>query len=474
MKTKFLLTTGASVLVAVILVIGFISGNRQHVAPPQAASVTSSPSQQENRESAPPLDPRTGDALKAALAETDSARRQELLKQWADTVDPAQMAELLSRMDSMVKGGQASEVRHVLLLSWIQRDKLGMATWFGNRNAVDALHAESRDLLVKALVGGKPGESLSWMETSLPESERQELYGPFFRQWTMSDPVAATARLRQLSEASPGKAAVWDNLIAQIAGQWATTDLSGALAWTKALPDGAAKSQALVQVSYQWARRDPQAAALYAVQQKDQALFDAVAGTWAGNDPRSAAAWAYGLPAGEGRNTAITTATTVWAQTDPKAAAAYVAGLSTEDAKNQGKLVIVSAWAYQDPAAAAKWVGQFPEGTIRGLALEQVASTWAQDNSDQASQWLQQLPKGLSRDVAVSAFCKVIDATDPDISFKWAGTISDTTMRNQKLESAAVAWLETNPAAARQSIVQSSLPENIKQQLMASVPQKGN
>jgi len=474
MKTKFLLSAGVGLAVVAVLAIGFIDGNERKATPSQGTSVSSSPSPQESREPTPQLDPRTGDLLKAALAETERTRRQELLKQWAETIASEQMADLLSRMDSMVSNGQALEVRQVLLSSWIQRDKLGMATWFGNRNAVDALHAESRDLLVKALMEGKPGESLSWMEKSLSESERQELYGPFFRQWTNSDPVAAAARLRQLSEASPAKAAVWESLIAQVAGQWATTDLSGALAWTKALPDGTAKAQALMQVSYQWAKRDPQAAALYAAQQKDPALFDAVAGTWAGIDPRGAAAWAYGLPAGEGRNTAITTTTTVWAQTDPKAAAAYVAGLSTEDAKNQGKLVIASAWAYQDPAAAAKWVDQFPEGTIRGLALEQVASTWAQDNSDEASQWLQRLPKGLSRDVAVGAFCKVIDATDPDVSFKWAETISDTAIRNQKLESAAASWLATNPSAARQSIIQSSLPENIKQQLMADVPQKGN
>jgi hypothetical protein len=131
-------------------------------------------------------------------------------------------------------------------------------------------------------------------------------------------------------------------------------------------------------------------------------------------------------------------------------------------------------WANTDAPKAAKWVEQFPEGAAQEQAFEQVVNAWAVSNAGEASQWLQHLPENRSRDSAVIAFCSVIDGTDPAASFKWAETISDESIRNQRLQRTAESWLMESPAAARQYIARSNLPGDIKKQLLSAAASSGS
>ncbi len=452
MSTKSILLPCSGLLALGLLGTVFIKVSNRAAAPPSEASVLNS------------AKPQSGDhthnlaveqksirasqvSLQAALAETDPARRRELLGQWADSMATGMIEDFLASIESMTSPEMRSEIRQALLSSWTRRDLPGMAGWFGKRNAADEMHQEARELLTQTLAGRAPADGFSWMEKSLPEAVRQELYGSFFRQWANTDPTAAAAKLRQLAEMSPG-VPVWNDLIGQVVAQWANTDLNRAVAWTKALPEGPDKARILVQLSYRWVESDPRAAATYASTQNAPDLLKVVVGKWAENDPRTAADWANGLPAGGERKGAIVSMAASWAQKDPQAAAAYVGGLSAEDAKTPAALAVVAVWANANPAEAAKWVAQMPEGAVRELALGQLMSAWTGSSAEGASQWLKKLPATHLRDAAVNAYCTVMDATDPVASFEWAKIISDEALRTQRIESAATAWAEMNPAMA--------------------------
>jgi hypothetical protein len=412
-------------------------------------------------------------ALAAALAETDPERRQERLRQWADSIGTGAMEQTLLGLAWSKDPGMRSDACQALLSSWADRDMPGLAGWFAARNAADALHQQARDALVWNFGQRDPSGMFAWMEKTQPESVRHELYAPFFRQWAGTDPAAAAAKLRQQAEASPEKAAFWNDLIGQIAAQWAQADLNGALAWTQALPKGEAKARALEQVAYLWAESDPQAAAACAARENNAALYKAVASTWAMKDPASAAAWALRLPAGEGKDSAAAGVAALWAQKEPAAAATYANSLPEGGARHQARIAVAAMWADADAPKAAQWVEQFPEGFTREQALTQVIRAWAGANAKDAGQWLQRLPQTRSRDAAVTAFCGVIGGTDPAISFKWAETIQDQEIRQQQLEQTASSWLRKNPADARKAIAQSSLSVALKKQLLGSVPQNG-
>jgi hypothetical protein len=389
-------------------------------------------------------------SLRAALEEADTARRRVLLRQWADSLDVSAIRNFIAGIESATSPDLRVEIRLALLSSWSRRDVPGMADWFGTRDAADEMHQEARELLTQALVRHEPAMGFEWMEKSLPEAVRHELYGSFFRQWAGVDPAAAAAHLRHLSEASPG-IPVWTDLIGQVVSQWAGADLKGAVAWTMTLPDGPDKSRVMMQLSDRWVQSDPNAAAAYAGAQHAPALLNAVVGKWAEIDPRNATAWANTLPVGAERSGALISAATTWTQKEPQAAATYVGGLSAEDEKARATLAVAAVWATADPAEAAKWVERFPEGTVREEAVAQLLGTWAERNLDAAGQWLRNLPDTRSRDVAVSAFCTVLESADPVASFAWAETISDKSIREQRIESAALAWMDRHPDAGAQN-----------------------
>ena len=371
------------------------------------------------------------DALRTALAKENSVRRGELLQ------------------------------------VWVERDPGAALAWFeGQTGAADGLHQQVRDLLAQTLArNGRPDEVLVWMQQSLPKSIRQELYAPFFREWTRSDAATSTDRLAQLATSSPS--AAWNDLLAQAAVQWAGADLDRAMAWAESLPEGQAKSQALAQMSWQWTEADPLAAAAYAAGHDNPAMLRNVAAKWGETDPVAAVAWLAGLPDGDARNRAVESLVPVWAQKDPVAAATYAAGIAPDETQSKAVGAVVAVWAETQPAQAAQWVRQFPEGSARDQAVEQLMNCWAGINTTQAALWLQSIPNTHSRDVAISAFSSALDQTAPDVAFQWASTIADQTLRDRQLQNSARVWLQKNPVPARASILQSSLPDNIKEQLLA-------
>lgn len=413
------------------------------------------------------LSPTKRTNLKKQPAVLPSADSGKLLREWADSILISAIEVTLAELDD-------AEARRVLLSSWSARDLPGMAIWFANRNAADELHQEARDRLVQVLSEHDPAAMFGWMERYLPASAVEELAGPFFLNWADSNPSGAAAELRRLVTTTKMESPVWNNVLSQFAAQWSGNDLPHALSWVQALPDGAAKSRALVQVSYRWAAKDPLAAANYAAERNDAALISAVAGTWAERDPKSATTWAFRLPPGERQMTALTTALAVWAQLTPKTAAAYADTLPAGELSDQARITVASNWAYTDPGNAAKWAEQFAEGPAREKAFEQLANSWGLSNADETSRWLQRLPSTNSRNQAVSAFCEVIGATSPDVAFEWAETISVESLRHQRMEQAAIFWLQSDPTAARQFIARSSLPAGVRDQLVADVPGRRN
>jgi len=478
MKTGLIVSLSAFITVASIFLAANVFWDRdlheaaQKTLPPIVADV-GNPGKQTAESSSPQPLATLSDSnfdstdLQAALAETDPAKRKTLLDQWAASIDIGTIATTLERTPLFVNDQFQLAVRGALLSSWSERDLGGMIKWFGGRAAADQLHQEARDELVRSFDQRDPNEMLDWMQKKLGRASRNELYGPFFRQWAESDPAAAGAKLHQLDGASPVNSAFWNDLLGQVVAQWASSDLHGAISWSQSLPDGPAKSQALLQLSYRWAETYPVAASAYAATQDDPALLRNITSIWAAKDSRSALAWASRLPAGEGRTAAVSSAVAVWAQTSPETALTYASKLPGDGLRNQAIAAALSIWADTKPALAAQWTEQLPEGPLRDEAMGKVLESWAGIRPDQASQWIQTLPPTPSRNSAVSIFCEQVNSTNPDMAFQMAATITNEATRNQAMERAAIQWIGKDPVAARNSIIQSTLPSNIKEQVLA-------
>ncbi len=158
----------------------------------------------------------------------------------------------------------------------------------------------------------EPAAALEWV-TSFPASDRKRttiLPGDaadtllkVFQNWVTADPTTAG----QWAEALP-PGETRDQVQAQRARALSTLgDLAGAAHVLSTLnpPD----SKALSEVARQWAQRDPQAAADWAIAQpssplQSQALASVVA-TWASDDPERVANWVAQFPPGEARDRSV-------------------------------------------------------------------------------------------------------------------------------------------------------------------------
>ena len=76
------------------------------------------------------------------------------------------------------------------------------------------------------------------------------------------------------------------------------------------------------------------------------------------------------------------------------------------------------------------------------------------------------LPAGGSRDAAVAKFSSQVVATDPDGADQWAESISDPQARQTQVAAVLQKWMQADPTNASVAVQKSSLPANLKTQLL--------
>jgi hypothetical protein len=382
--------------------------------------------------------------LRTLLNESDPARRQTLLLEWADKIPSELLASLLDELHTIADAHLRNEARQALLYSWTSRDLVAVAKWFGTLGPAHDLQQEGRDQLVAALLQCNHDDVIAVLQSSLPPTTSQQLYGPYFRGWAGTDPVAAGAKLVALARAEKGNPHLWHDLISQVAANWVETDAPAALTWVKSLPASPAKTKAEIQTAYRWTELDPVAASAYAADAKNLQLVKIVAGKWAETSPSDALRWAQNLPDGAVQARALSGAATSWAQSDPQAAARYAAAIEPLVQRVDVTTAIASAWAFSDPQAAGAWV--------------------------------QALPADASRDSAIGVLCDALRFTAPDQAFTWARALADPALHDSAVARVAIAWLKQEPAAARDAITRSTLTEELKASIFAQAtpPRRGS
>lgn len=321
--------------------------------------------------------------LPAGSDDPSAANDRECLRRWADGIETTAMPAKLERIQRL-DSARREALREALLFSWTGRDLVAVARWVGTLGPAHALQQEGREQLVLALLQCDPEQVVPALRESLPEATSRELLGPYFRALGGASPAAAAGMLARLAASERRNPTLWHDLGAQVAAQWIAVDPSAAIAWVRSLPEGGGKSAALLQTSYRWTKVDPVGASAYAATSEDLRFVRAVAGKWAETAPSAALAWARTLPAGSARTEALSGAGAIWAQSDPQAAAAYVSGLGDTAMRADLATAVAGAWAFSDPRAAGAWVQGLPADASRDAALVALANALRFGASDHA------------------------------------------------------------------------------------------
>jgi len=303
---------------------------------------------------------------------------------------------------------------------------------------------------------------------SLPEGDKIAALERFAGSLVDSDPQMARDVVTALPPTDGARQAQ-----VEVARSMVEEDPEKALAWAGGLETERARIEATSAALTAWADREPDKAAAATANLADpnarQKAREEIAGTWAARAPKEAEAWANALPA-EDRFSALAAVWKVTAKDDPRAAGEQVAAQLNAAATVEGasdKLAgaasqAASAWCGRNPAEAATWSLSLPAGKVRDQAITGVAMQWANSDTVAASEWIAQLPEGSTRDQAAAPLINKIASSDPESAFAWASSVQDADKRVELLKNTLTAWKAFNPAAAREALANSALPEEVK------------
>jgi hypothetical protein len=98
--------------------------------------------------------------------------------------------------------------------------------------------------------------------------------------------------------------------------------------------------------------------------------------------------------------------------------------------------------------------------------VKNVLDSWFADQPDAATQWLENRPDSAAQRELLSSMVKSLGGSDPSRAMSLAVMIAGGSERDRSIHAAAAQWLRVEPDAARTWISQSSLPGNLKEELL--------
>jgi hypothetical protein len=225
-----------------------------------------------------------------------------------------------------------------------------------------------------------------------------------------------------------------------------------------------------------WAESDLKAAFAWANQQTDPKLKDAIlAGvipSMAKTDLQSGFAYALSLPPGDSQDRIISEVFGSATQGDEGSLAMMLA-LPEGRVKDLAARGISESMAIDlKPQAAFDITAVIGDSDLRMRAEEKVSlylRFWAKNDltaPEAATQWMQSLPEGDTKDMLSESISGPMAQNDPRAAFDIAAGIGNSDLRTTALKNVVEEWSKQDPSAATQWINSSSLPQQVKTQLL--------
>jgi hypothetical protein len=317
----------------------------------------------------------------------------DALKAWADSIDTAKAAAMLTDLQKLDPGPQRDAIIAALIASWATRDPDSYLTAHNDVTNPRTRETGVADAL-KAMAEKDPKAAIAWMQASTDAVPNQLL----------------AQRYRSA-----------------IAG-YAANDPQGALNFVNTLDTGSVAN----------------------AQIKRQGL-NTIADSLASDGNFTSALQMFSTLSDADRTTATTELINQWAVDSPKDAATYVTGITdpTQQAQMAGRLAL--SWGRTDPASAAAWAAQFDAtnsaatGQPSGQILADAVRSWTRSDLAGPAAFLNTLTPSPDTDQAIQTFAVQARTVDPTTAMTWAGQISDPTMRDRATGAVAVAALAADP-----------------------------
>ena len=188
----------------------------------------------------------------------------------------------------------------------------------------------------------------------------------------MSRDIAAAAKM-----AEHLKPWAWrEEVLFQVSQEWARQNPTAAAAWAQQLSDATERGNVFNHVCIAISKDDPIQALDLA--KHERPLQEQILQILASRDPDAAIGWAEKLTDADTRQTAFARIALGHAEASPQEAARLVAEhLTSGPLQDETALAVLHKWILRDPGGAQAWVGIFPDGPLLETAESELAAAAA-------------------------------------------------------------------------------------------------
>jgi hypothetical protein len=358
------------------------------------------------------MTPRPGNAeISGPVPESRSSVRDAALQARADDRPPAGAAGIPPKL----------------------RDALERARYFRDAGA-----AAARDNVATALDEAYAIEN---------RQDQLDFYRGLYGVWSEDDPAAAAGH----AQASLPAGQLQSDAVGIAVNKWGEKNPREAWLWAEQNLAGPLKERALADLMIGWSRRAPEQAAewLQSTGMTSQPLFNAVAGTWAEDQPAAAAEWAKSLPDGSAKETAVVAvAGTVAGQNPEQAVELFEEEIASGESMNL-VISIADVWASTDPAETASWISRMADGAAKNEAAATLATVWAASDIQAAVAWSGTLSPGHLQREVIAHLGTTWGAIEPQAALEWLGTLPAADAE-EGVTGALYSWAGTDPVSMRE------------------------
>lgn len=293
-------------------------------------------------------------AFRLGIVATDPLRAVELARSISNRGDATNVLASAANFAARTGPGILRQLANLPMEPWMKTTIIGKV---GERDPSFAMElalqergegGDASDALsaaFSAMAERDPQECLAELE-GLDGVERGAAVSAIGSAWASHDPAAALAWLMEqpLSERSYSEAgySFRNDTLVEGFSDWMDGAPSVARAWADALPAGTTRDKLQAEIARSLATRGESAEAARILmslgKSADQRTISEVVGAWARRDPQAAAEWALSQEAGSTQSRAL-------------------AG-------------IVGTWANDDQEGIENWLSQFPSGEARDLSVK--------------------------------------------------------------------------------------------------------
>ena len=458
MKIRSILILTAILPLAVLVTIGLVS---------QSTSIKKSIKLPPATQSKPP---------------TMNMEKRDLQPAVGEKFDPSEIRQALSELLALKEGVGGIEQ--------IQEKKAAL------KAAIESGIKKDRKSVLRLLFNIEPKAAFAWANQQTDTKLKDLILGGIIASVEGKNPNGAVAYIQLLW---PG--ASEERTIPEAFRMAAYDDFQGALAVMQSLPKGRTKDLATKGISQGMDYKDPQAAMDMASGIGDTGIRTAaelvVVVGLARKDPDAAIQWMLSLPEGQTKDLALKSISQGM-YNNPQAAWYLASVIGDEDIRNQAKRYVVWYWFLRDRPAASQWMQSLPVGQAKDFALNYIsyqltmserqaafnmaseigdtgirteamvfaALSWCDHDRAAAIKWMQSLPVGDTKDMLSESISREMAARAPQAAMDIASLIGDSNRRTTALKNVVKQWSQKDPAAATQWINRSSLPQEVKTQLL--------